>query len=224
MEEYFTADRLLELKMGSVVQVCREDNDMHFTVSLVGVDNGKSIVTSLPPKLSLPEGSRFVEIFSKDTMLEMKTIHDGRVVAFESAVQGMYRDDLLIGTFPEMIETRRLRKDIRLPCALSCDIRWMDHESYGVITNISHGGCQISVPKDNEYAFIEELVNTHKTLDLEIFFPIAEEPVIIGGTVKSSDCQVDGACKLGLAFTGQYESVRRYLESLQLDSVAPFFF
>ncbi len=223
-EEYFSADKILELHIGSVVQVSREDDDLHFSVSLVGADYEKFIITSLPNRQNLPSGETYESIFKSGTMFEMKTIHDGRVVAFESSALGIYGDRLLLGSFPEMVETRRLRKDIRFPCALSVDIRSEDRVCYGVITNISNGGCQINVPKDTDYAFIEESINNKKRIDLEIFFPIADHPIIISAFVKSSVCQIDGACKVGLAFDGEYESVRRYLESLQLDSVAPFFY
>lgn len=224
VEEYFSADRILELKIGSVVQVSREDDDLHFPVNLVGADYEKTIITSLPNKQNLPAGETYESLYKLGTMLEMKTIHDGRVVAFESSALGIHGDRLLISSFPEMIETRRLRRDIRFPCALPVDIRSGNSVSYGVITDISNGGCQINVPKDSEYTFIEESINQKKALDLEIFFPIAEQPIIISAHTKSSLCQIDGACKVGLAFDGEYECVRRYLESLQLDSVAPFFY
>ncbi len=223
-EEYFSADRILDLKIGSVVQLCQEDTQQKFSVSLVGADNEKSIITTLPPNSQLPADSSYDDIFSKGSMLELKTIYDGRVVAFESQVIATYDDRLLVGSFPEMIETRRLRKDIRFPCALSCDIRQDKSESYAVITDISHGGCLLSVPKNAEYTFIEESINNGTPLELEIFLPISDAPVVLFATVKSSVCQIDGACKVGFAFNEQYECIRRYLESLQLDSVAPFFY
>ncbi len=224
VEEYFSADRILDLTIGSVVQLCQEDTQQKFTVSLVGADNERSIITTLPPKQQLPDDTSYDEVFPKGTMLELKTIYDGRVVAFESEVIGLYGDRLLIGSFPEMIETRRLRKDIRFPCALSCDIRQGKNESYAVITDISHGGCLLSVPQNAEYEFISESINGGIPLELEIFFPISDAPSVISATVKSSVCQIDGACKVGFAFNEQYECIRRYLESLQLDSVAPFFY
>lgn len=223
-EEYFSADRILDLDIGSVVQVSREDGNLQYTVSLVGADNNRSILTTLPPKQKLPDGLAYDDVFSPGIMLEMKTIYDGRVVAFESAVIATYGERLLISSFPEMIETRRLRRDIRFPCAVSCDIRLDKKETYGVITDISHGGCLLSISRNTEYAFIEESLNNDKAISLEIFFPTAEDAAVISATVKSSVCQLDGACKVGFSFSEPYECIRKYLESLQLDSVAPFFY
>lgn len=223
MEEYFPADRLLELEIGSVVNIHSENQDLHFTVTLVGVDNGRFVVTTLPLKQNLSEGVVYESIFLEGNMFEMKTIHDGKVVAFESSVIGMYGNRLLISSFPEMIESRRLRRDTRFPCALSCDIRSGEHETYGVISNISHGGCQFNVEKNSDYVFVEESMVSGTPVELEIFFPTVENPVLLSAEVKSAVCQIDGACKVGLAFATEYEYVRKYLESLQLDSVAPFF-
>ncbi len=224
MEEYFPSDRLLSLTIGSVVQITREDVNQSFSVNLVGVDNEKFIITTLPAKQQLEQGYDYDACFAEGAMFEMKTIYDGRVVAFESSVIGRYEDRLLIGSFPEMVETRRLRRDIRFPCTMACDIRLGKNEAYGAITDISNGGCQLSVKKNQEYGFIEEALNSQESLELEIFFPFSEHPAILSAKVKSSVCEIDGACKVGLAFNQEYESVRQYLESLQLDSVAPFFF
>ncbi|HEY7773371.1 MAG TPA: PilZ domain-containing protein [Marinagarivorans sp.] len=223
MEQYYPPDRILELAIGSVVQVNSESGDFHFTVSLVGVDAPHSVITTLPLQQHLPEGFGYDALFSKDEVFEMRTIHEGHVVAFEAAFLDTYKDRLLMTSFPEMIETRLLRVETRFPCALSCDIRQGDQESYGVIANISHGGCQLAVNKDASYGFIERSVGQNHVVVLEVFFPMSEAPVALEVFVRSAVCQVDGACKVGIAFRHNYEPVRRYLESLQLDSVAPFF-
>lgn len=225
MEEYFPADRLLKFEMGSVVQINREDDEsVHYSVALVGVDEKHSVITSLPAKQFLPKNATHESVFTTGSMLEMKTIYEGRVVAFESTVVDIYDERLLICSFPEMIEARRLRQDTRFPCALSCDVRLNSKEFYGVISDISNGGCLMTVPQDTDYSLIEEALKTQDTLQLEVFFPFADQSTIISGNVKSSTCLIDGDCKVGLSFTSNYEGVRRYLESLQLDSVAPFFY
>lgn len=223
-EEYFSADRILGLKIGSVVQAAREDNDQHFSVVLVGADAGKSVITTLPNAQHMADGDTYDSLFPIGTMLEMKTIHDGRIVAFESSVLGRHDDRLLVTSFPEMIETRRLRRDIRFPCVLSVDIRYGENIAYGAITNISSGGCQVSVAKDSNYSFIDQSINEVHFLELEILFPFEEQPIVIRARGRSAVCEIDGDCKVGLEFPEEYECIRRYLESLQLDSVAPFFY
>lgn len=223
VEEYYSPERLLELAIASVVHVNSDNGDFHFTVSLVGVDSPHSVITTLPLQQNLPEGFGYDALFAPGDVFEMRTIHEGYVVAFESPFKAIYEERLLITEFPEMVETRLLRSETRFPCALSCDIRLGPFESYGVISNISHGGCQLEVNRDASYSFIEDSIGQSTTVALEVFFPIMETPVIIEAFIRSAACQLDGACKVGIAFRQNYEVVRKYLESLQLDSVAPFF-
>ncbi len=223
MEEYFPADRLLELNIGAVVQVLVEHSDLHFSVRLVGVDSGNYVITSMPSERNLPSGLKNSALFDENTVFEMKTIHDGFVVAFEVSPIVVYSKRLLISSFPEMVETRRLRRDTRFPCAMSCDIRYHSKETFGVISNISSGGCQLNMQKNADYSAIEEALHHQGDVELEVFFPPAENAAVVVGKVKSAECQVDGTCKVGIAFNYEYESVRLYLESLQLDSVSPFF-
>ncbi len=223
MEEYFPADRLLELNIGAVVQVLVEHSDLHFSVRLVGVDSGNYVITSMPAEHSLPDAAKNKKLFDEHTVFEMKTIHDGYVVAFEVSPIVVYSKRLMICSFPEMVETRRLRRDTRFPCAMSCDIRYREKATFGVISNISSGGCQLNVQKNTDYSAIEDALTHQGDIELEVFFPLAESPSVILGKVKSAECQVDGSCKVGISFNYAYESVRLYLESLQLDSVSPFF-
>jgi len=225
MEEYFSAERLMDLDIGSVVQVNNEEKDQHFVMQLVGVDQGHSVICTLPAPHNLPDGSNYNELFPPGLVFEMRIIHDGRVIAFESSIRLVLSEPikLLVGSYPEMIESRKLRKDTRFPCTLSCDIRSGDYESYGVITNISNGGCQLNLPADVDYLFLEEAMDVQDSIDLEIFFPFAESSITINAHVRSVNSQNDKTCFVGLAFSYDYESIRKYLDSLQLESIAPFF-
>ena len=223
MEEYFSASRLLELDLGSVFQINEEGQELQYTVCLIGVDNAHSVIMSLPAKDCLPNNETYNSVFLNGAVFEMKTVYDGRIVAFESTIVGIYGNRMLIGSFPEMIETRKLRRDTRFPCALSCDIHLNQNETYGVISNISIGGCQLNVERNNEYAFISEAQDTQQAIELEIYFPFSEVPIVVEALVKSSACQIDGPCKIGLAFEFEYECIQKYLDSLQLYNVSPFF-
>lgn len=223
MDQYYPPDRLLDIKIGSIINVNSEHEDWHYSATLVGADAPHSIITTLPAKHSLAEGFDYNALFSADDVFEMRSIHNGHIFAFESAFIAIHNDRWLISSFPEMVETRPLRCETRFPCALSCDIHQGNEESYGVISNISHGGCQLSVNSDANYPLIESSLMNHKAIELVVFFPHLDTPITLEAYVKSSQCQVDGACKVGIAFAAQYEAVRQYLESLQLDSVTPFF-
>jgi c-di-GMP-binding flagellar brake protein YcgR len=223
MEEYFSADRLLELPINSVINIIAEDNCLQFTVSLIGVDNGKSVIISLPSVERTANPSAYAEVISIGTAFEMQGIYDGRIIAFESTITDIYNQRLLICSFPEMIETRRIRKEIRFPCALSCDISSQGDETYGAITNISIGGCLLNVHEDNKLSIIEKAQESQQPIDLDVFLPIAELPVIISGVVKSMTPQSDGLCRIGVAFNQEYDCIQRYLQALHLDSVSPFF-
>lgn len=227
MEEYFPADRLLQLKIGSVVQIDDESTNQSYTSTLVGVAPNHCVILSLPCKTSLPEGSEAESLFKAEALYEIKTVQSGRVIAFETMLKEVYDQRLLIGSFPEMIETRRLRQTIRFPCALSCDITLPtlgDMELFGAITNISEGGCQLSIANDTDYPTIEAALEKKSVLDLKIFFPFYEESIKISANIRSAQCETDGNCSVGVSFCRDYECIRQYLESLQLDSVSPFFY
>ncbi len=225
MEEYFSADRLLDLHIGAVVQaVVEDDPEIQFSVILVGIDQGKCIITTLPSSKFMPDEDTRKLIMTPEVKFEMRTIHDGKIIAFESSGMGVYNDQHLVTSFPEMIETRGLRRDIRFPCAISCDINIREHLCVGVITNISAGGCQLNIKKSEiSEESIEKARSKRFEMALEVFFPTSEPPISISAQVKSCVEDNDSTYRLGLEFEYSYESVTRYLESLQLDSVAPFF-
>lgn len=223
MEKYLPPEHLLRLQMGSILSMESEDGEFQFKVCLVGVEKHHSVITTLPARSSLPKNASYESVFREGRTLELKTIHEGQVVAFESRTSGFYEDRLFIGTFPEMIETRQLRRDTRFPCALSCDVRFSDKVSYGVITNISNGGCQLTVKGDGESTFVADTMERQQPIGLDVFFPYSDNAVMLTVNVKSSNREVDGDWKVGAEFSENFESVRLYLESLQLDSIAPFF-
>jgi hypothetical protein len=227
MEEYFSADRLLQLKIGSVVHIDEESTNQSYTSTLVGVAANHCVILSLPCKSSLAEGTMPEGLFKENAQYEVKTVQSGRVIAFETTLKEVYDKRLLIGSFPEMIETRRLRQTIRFPCALSCDITIPtlgDIELYGAITNISEGGCQLSIANDSDYSAIEAALEKKSVLDLKIFFPFYEESIKISANIRSALCESEGNCAVGVSFCRDYDCIRQYLESLQLDSVSPFFY
>lgn len=224
MEEYFSAERLLDLSIASLVKINSEERDLTFNASLVGVANADCIITSLPSHFSLPPGIEIKEAFRRGKMYEMSTIHKGRVVAFESAVLDLYEGHLLISSFPEMIETKRIRKDIRFPCSLSCDIVLSGQDPSGVIVDISLGGCQLNIPNSSDISYIGKAISDGSPITLSIFFPTIDTPEQVVAFIQSHANQVDGTCSVGLKFAQEYECIRRYLESLELDSIAPFFF
>jgi c-di-GMP-binding flagellar brake protein YcgR len=227
MEEYFSADRLVQLNIGSVIHIDDERSNKSYRSTLVGVAVNHCVIMSLPCKTSLPEGTEPETLFQVNDQYEVKTVQDGRVIAFETKLQEIYKQRLLIGSFPEMIETRRLREAIRFPCALSCDMNVPmieGSELYGAITNISEGGCQLSIPNDTDYSIIEKAIENNYILELQIFFPFYEESIKISANIRSSQCETDGNCSVGVSFCRDYDCIRQYLESLQLDSVSPFFY
>ena len=223
LEEYFSADRLVKLSIGSVVQIISAENGLQFTASLVGIDCGHSVITTLPRPETKSDPESYAALFREGSMFEMQTIHDGRIVGFEVMVSAIYGSRLLICSFPEMIETRRLRSEIRFPCVLSCDIRYQEGETYGAITDISSGGCQISLQEEGNITLIEAAKAACQPLELEVFLPISETPSVIAGEIKSIVAQTDESYLVGIAFSGEHDCIYRYLESLHLDSVAPFF-
>lgn len=225
MEEYFSADRLLELAIGSVVQTSSQTQDNQFIVNLVGIEQGKAVITTLPATHNLPEHASYETLFTKGMVLEMRIIHHGTIIAFESGVLAIEQgySQLLITSYPEMVETRRLRKDTRFPCTLSTDIMLGVTHTYGVIINISNGGCLLNLAGDIDPQIIEEAKKLEQPFELEVFFPFSDNSVTLMAVAKSVTILSERKVEVGLAFSQEYEVIRKYLDSLQLESVAPFF-
>ena len=220
-EEYFPADRLLELGVGSNIQAILENTDIQYHTTFIGIDKGHSVITSLAAIQSASDSFCFENAFKQGSVFEMRAIHNGYIYAFETEYVGNWEGEMLITSYPEMVETRGLRAAKRYPCALSCDIFFEGREMYGAITNISHGGCQIKLKQDETAEVINAMLNQRLTLD--VYFSSMGKPVGYAVKVVSAYCEVDGVCKLGVSFDHDYDSIRRYLESLHLDSISPFF-
>lgn len=225
MEEYFSADRLFEVNIGSVVQMNMADSNYHFIVRLVGLDLGKLIITTLPPEHTIPDGENYDTIFQLGKCLEMKIVHDGKIIAFESLVTDLVfeHSQLLIGSFPEMVECRRIRTESRYPCTLSCDVQYGLFERTGVITDISRGGCHLVLGFDHDNQFMEVAKDQKETVELEIYFPFADDPVTIETSVKSYTAVTPQGTKVGLAFDYDYPFIQKYMDSLRLESISNFF-
>jgi c-di-GMP-binding flagellar brake protein YcgR len=225
MEEYFSANRLFELEMGSVVHVNIEGYDFNFVVRLVGIDQGKLIITTLPAEHTIPEGDTYDTIFELGHCLEMKIVHDGKVIAFESIISDLsfQNSQLLIGSFPEMVECRRIRSHNRYPCILSCDIRYKQNERTGLITDISRGGCHMIISTETKNSFLGTAMKQNEPTELEIYFPFSEDPAIIETTVKSFEEKTPKGTQVGLAFVYDYPTVQKYMDSLRLESISNFF-
>lgn len=209
-EEYFSADRLVQLSIGCVINIIDDQGSQH-SVSLVGIGINQCIITLLPKEHD----------FQQNSELEMQTIHEGQIIAFESTVHQIYENRLLICTFPEMIESRRLRQEVRFPCVLSCDIHYDGKETYGAVTNISTGGCQLGISENPELFEIALVENG--TIDIDVILPYSEIPIALSGKVKSTSQKVDDSHTIGISFDEQYDAIRHYLDSLHLDSITPFF-
>lgn len=225
MEEYFSADRLFEVDIGSVVQVSMAESHYNFIVRLVGLDQGKLIITTLPAEHTVPDGENYETIFQLGRCLEMKVVHEGKIIAFESLVTDLVfeHSQLLIGSFPEMVECRRIRTESRYPCTLSCDVRFGGHERTGVITDISRGGCHLVISAETDNRFIEQAKQKKQPIELEIYFPFAEDPVTLDTSVKSFNAATPKGTKIGLAFDYDYPFIQKYMDSLRLESISNFF-
>ena len=209
VEEYFSADRLVQLSIGATISIINEEG-VHHNTKLIGIGVGECVIAHLPQ----------THDFIPNQELEMQTIHEGHIIAFETKVHHIYEDRLLICTFPEMIESRRLRQEVRFPCVLSCDIHYDGKETYGAITNISTGGCQLNI-SDNPELFELALIEKG-TIDIDLILPYSELPIGLSGVVRSTAQKADENHIIGIAFEEDYDEVKHYLNSLHLDSVTPF--
>ena len=220
MGKPLACDILLNLKMGSIVNINEANGAERFSTSLIGIDLQHSIIVSLPSSFSKGGSRSRKNVFAEGNAFELRMVVDDCAVLCEAQVSQVVDKRWVIFTFPKKLESRRLRSGARIACDLPCMTSCQELHSDGVVTNMSVGGCQIIVSQDARYDFLENALVDSDPVILAIVFPHRREPVPVECYVRSTVCHVSGACKVGVEFSKKYDVICSYLESLQLDNVA----
>lgn len=216
---------LARLPIGSVIQVTSDNNALKYMTHLVGIDGEKTIISSLPTLKQINrEGSVFEDVFFPERHMVMRLVAGGVVYAFQTNIVNIYHGHsrLLLSTYPEIIQQRNLRNETRYPCTLPSDLLFEAFTYKSVINNISLGGCQLLVfPTDNIKELLRAKADTEQVA-IDIRFPLEDKPEKLKARIRSLEIE-DGIYKLGVAFEGEKESVKRFMDALHLESIEAFF-
>jgi len=79
----------------------------------------------------------------------------------------------------------------------------------------------LSAEFDN--SFIEAAKVQKSPVELEIYFPFADDPVILQSSVRSYASTTPRGTTVGLSFEYDYPAIQQYMDSLRLESISNFF-
>lgn len=217
---------LIRLPIGSVIQVSSDNNAQKYMTHLVGIDGEKTIISGLPSLKQINrEGAVYEDVFFPSKKLIMRVVAGGVVYAFQTSITNIYHDGqsrLLLSSYPEVIQQRNLRNETRYPCTLPADLLFENFAFKSVINNISQGGCQLLVfPADSIKELLRAKADTEQVA-IDIHFPLEDKPEKLKARIRSLEIE-EGLYKLGVAFEGEKESVKRFMDALHLESIEAFF-
>lgn len=220
------ANMLAKLQLAALVQVSSLDGSLKYLTRLVGVDSNKVLITALPtPKQMKKETVDVVydNLFFPEKKLVMRLIAQGSIFAFESEVIAVNYSGskLLLSSFPTSIQSQALRRDARLPCALSCSCQYQGQAFTAVIVDISQGGCQLHFDPSQLSTSMADIKDQHIQLRLRFYPEDAQHELTVKviAYTKTSSTQAS----LGIAFIQAEASVQNYLDSLQLGDMSTMF-
>ena len=127
--------------LGAEVLLRSGNSEVQLKSTLVGLERGEFLIIKTSKVESLVEIDKSVKgIF----------VHDGAVFGFVSKVINVVESPapLYFLSFPETIEKRELRKDLRIDCFIPACLHKGEKIDYAcVMTNLSSGGCGITLSK-----------------------------------------------------------------------------
>jgi len=220
-------DFIHKIEIGAPIHVNDESGELKYRANVVGYING-TLITSLPsPKQLKADAVAYPERFPKDKDLVMRLIAKGTIYAFQTSVKGLDLNlcKTLLSALPEKIQTRKLRKGVRYPCVLQANLLVGETKYRGVLTNISEGGCLLSMKTGANIQAIQSLMENKKTTRLDIRFPFEDKDSTFEANIKSMSEGATGNYSLGISYTeepGVADVVRKYFEFMQLEELSEY--
>ncbi len=192
-------DKGLGLVPGSPVIISPAGTDKHYKSLYLGMEPGKYLITGLPAIRAVSE--EFSSKTKSQVVMQYKG-HGGILCGFRTTVLGMnvapFRHLFL--EYPQAVSVLDMRDQDRRACIFP--VRLLreggeGRESFGMMLNISPGGCMVSVVAGEEEglpAFEAEQAVACR------FFPLgSEEELTVEGRIKSIT-PADRKLTLGLEF------------------------
>lgn len=131
----------------------------------IGQDRGRCFIVHMPPSATHPDV--YDHTYTGNTVV-VRYIKDGNVWGFVTAVQGRIAKPqrLLFLDFPTSVESHNLRQRHRVECSFPASV-WLRGELMDtVITDISTGGCRISLTGSDHAVDINDEVGIESAIFL----------------------------------------------------------
>jgi hypothetical protein len=212
-------DKGLGLVPGAPVIITPAGTDKHYKTVYVGMEPGKYLITGLPP---IKAGSEEFSSKNKSQVVIQYKGHGGILCGFRSTVLGMnvapFRHLFL--EYPQAVSVLDMRDQDRCACIFSVRLFREGAESFGMMLNISRGGCMVSVVAGEEEGL--PAFEAEQTVACR-FFPLgSKEELTVEGRIKSIT-PADRKLTLGIEFetppadvqSAVEEHIRRLTEYLE---------
>ena len=147
----------------------------------IGVEHGRYLILSVP----LMSTSDLKAIFAQGKGVVGRYIHEGRVLGFETEVQGVIIQpaNLIFLKYPSSVQDMNLRKHKRNECYLPAEISADDTQAHGVIIDISLGGCCLSTKHTAKLK--KDSIAVDKKLKVQFALPGREGKLNIVSCIKN---------------------------------------
>jgi len=227
MPDNKTLEKLPPIESGAVIQISDVNGVMKYVTRLVGVDGGV-IISRLPSVSQLKKSGMgsdlliYRDTFFTKRKLVMRLISNGHIYAFETDVMDLFLQggQLLMSSYPKLVQCRMLRKEPRYPCTLPATVTVGESSFSGVMINFSQSGGLFQRTEEIDQAVLLQAKDDDLDISLSLQLPFDDNPAQLKGklmAVSGNDKQI------GLSFVEGEEVIQRYITSLKLDSISEYF-
>lgn len=188
----------LDIPVGTRLSMDINGFERKLTSAVVGYSRGRFVLVNLP---AVPENNRdhLYQSLYPENAVTVRYLHDGSVAGFRCQVVKYvtFPYPLLFLSYPQRLEIFDLRKHKRAPCFSPVVLRRGDRESFGILTDLSMGGCRICVDGGGNGDGSGFKVDEELRLDCDFFGEEVLKDVVC--VVKRTFCAPDKT-ELGLKF------------------------
>jgi len=128
--------------------------------TLVGMERTQYLICSLP------KAPGIVGKLNGRNQTVVRYVHRGVVYGFKSTLLGVVEEPFRLGllSYPEDIETVRLRQCDRVPCLIPAAAKFRDKSLDGAILDLSVGGCCLAFTASSE----DEMIDSNPGEEFEV--------------------------------------------------------
>ncbi len=199
--------KILNISLGTQMQIRLGGMDGHFKSSLVGMVREKFVMIELPMMTGilnkLHDGNR----------VTARYLYSGSVYGFYSTVLAYITKPapLLFLSYPKIVEILDLRKFKRVDCIFPAVVKIQEWEYKGLIMDISTGGCKLSLDISDNIQIPP--MEAGESIDLSFQLIGSSEPQTVIGKVRTAN-RDSAKVAVGIQFDALDAEMIRSIETL----------